>query len=229
MTPHPCTSKLVRERDACVSFVLQILQHIPALLVYVMVAAFLLLESSGIPLLNTTLLLCTGALATLGRLHLGGLIAAAIIGSTLGAIVAYGLGWRYGEPLLLRLTGLLRIDEKKVRLAERWFAQAGARMIFMSRIVPYIRPFACFPAGISNMPFSRFLLASLLGSTVWCTTILSIGWELGPRWKLALHLMKSYTLPTLGIALILLLIALLCQRLLVRHVRQRLEAQHEHG
>jgi membrane protein DedA with SNARE-associated domain len=212
-----------------VGFVVQALQHIPPLLVYVLVAAFLLLESSGIPLLNTTLLLCTGALAALGRLNLGVLIGVAILSSLLGASAAYGLGKHYGEPLLLRLTKFLRIDEEKVRLAERWFAQAGMRMIFISRIVPYIRPFACFPAGISRMPFARFSLAALLGSTLWCTTVLMVGWELGPRWKLALHLIRSYTLPTLGVMLALLVIFWICKRSLMRQVRQHLEAQNEQG
>ncbi|MGH2507202.1 MAG: DedA family protein [Ktedonobacteraceae bacterium] len=208
-------------------FVVQTLQHIPSWLVYVLVAAFLLLESSGIPLLNTTVLLCTGALAALGRLDLGVLISVATLGSLLGSATAYGLGRRYGEPLLLRLTGILRLDMHKVHLAEQWFVRAGARMVFISRIVPYIRPFACFPAGISKMPFSRFLLASLLGSTVWCTSVLIIGWELGPRWKLALHLMRFYTLPTLGIVFALLVVSLVCKRLLQRRIRQYLEMQNE--
>lgn len=208
--------------------VVQTLQHIPPLLVYALVAAFLLLESSGIPLLNTTLLLCTGALAALGRLNLGVLIGVATLGSFLGAATAYSLGRCYGESLLFHLTGLLHIRTEKVRLAERWFAQAGMRMIFISRIVPYIRPFACFPAGISLMPFPRFVVAALLGSTIWCTTILSIGWELGPRWKLALHLMRFYTLPTLGVVLVLLIVFLICKQALMRQIKQRVEAQHEH-
>lgn len=210
-------------------FVVQILQHIPPSLVYVLVGAFLLLESSGIPLLNTTLLLCTGALAALGRLNLGVLIGVAIMSSVLGASAAYGLGKRYGEALLLRLTKILRIDQEKVRLAEHWFAQAGTRMVFVSRIVPYIRPFACFPAGISVMPFARFLLATCLGSTLWCTAVLMVGWELGPRWKLALHLIRFYTFPTLAVVLTLLVVSFLCKRSLMRQVRQRLETQNEHG
>ncbi|MEO7018730.1 MAG: DedA family protein [Ktedonobacteraceae bacterium] len=208
-------------------FVVQTLQHIPPLLVYVLVTAFLLLESSGVPLLNTTLLLCTGALAALGRLNLGVLIGVAIIGSLLGAASAYSLGRRYGEPLLLHLTGFLHIDAEKVRLAEGWFARAGARMVFLSRMIPYIRPFACFPAGIAVMPFSRFLLASLLGSTIWCTTVLMVGWELGPRWKVAMHLMRFYTLPTLGVVFALLVVSLLCKHSLTRYVKQRLELQNE--
>ncbi|MGH2481858.1 MAG: DedA family protein [Ktedonobacteraceae bacterium] len=208
-------------------FVVHTLQHISPLLIYTLVAAFLLLESSGVPILNTTLLLSTGALAALGRVNLGLLLFMAIVGSVLGACSAYGLGRLYGEPLLLRLTRLLRIDGQKVRLAERWFAQAGARMIFFSRILPYIRPFACFPAGISAMPFPRFLLASSMGSIIWCTTCLLVGWELGPRWKQALHLIHLYTLPTLAIVLVLVLALMICKRSIVRSIKHRLEARSE--
>lgn len=204
-------------------FVVQTFQHIPPLLVYLLVALFLLLESSGIPLLNTTLLLCMGALAALGKLNLAVLICVAIVGSTAGALSAYGLGRRYGEPLLLRLTRFLGIDEKKVSLAEKWFATAGARMVFFSRMLPYIRPFACFPAGISAMLFSHFALAALAGSSVWCVTILTVGWELGPRWKEAVHLLRFYTLPTFGVLLVLLVTYFLCKRSLARYIKKRME------
>lgn len=215
------------KKDEHVGFVVHTLQHISPLLVYTLVTAFLLLESSGIPILNTTLLLCSGALAALGRVNLAILLFVAILGSLLGACSAYGLGRRYGEPLLLRLSRFLRIDEKKVRLAERWFARSGARMIFFSRIIPYIRPFACFPAGISAMSFPRFVLASLLGSTIWCTTCLLVGWTLGPRWREALYLMHFYTLPTIGILLALLVVLIVCRRSLMRSLKHHLEARSE--
>lgn len=225
MTPRARLNETSLEKDRRVGFVVQTFQHIPPLLVYLLVALFLLLESSGIPLLNTTLLLCTGALAALGKLNLGLLMFVAILGSSIGACSAYGLGRRYGEPLLFRLTRFLGIDEKKVTLAERWFASAGARMVFLSRILPYIRPFGCFPAGISSMPFPRFVLTALAGSSVWCVTMLIVGWELGPRWKEALHLLRFYTLPTFGVLLVLLITYILCRRSIMRYISKRLEAK----
>lgn len=203
-------------------FAIHVYQHIPSSLIYLLVATLLLLESSGIPVINTTVLLFTGAMAAQGRLDLGLLIFAALVGSTLGACCAYALGRRYGEKLWLRLARLLRIDERKMVLAERWFQRAGGRMIFFSRILPYIRPFACFPAGIAGMSFLRFLLAAASGSAVWCVAFLVVGWELGPRWKLALHLVQSYTLPTLGALLLLLVIYLFARRALNNYLKKRL-------
>lgn len=206
------------------AFAIHVYQHISPSLVYLLVAVLLLLESSGIPLINTTMLLFTGAMAAQGRLDIGLLVVAALIGSTLGACCAYGLGRRYGEKLLLRLAHLLRIDEQKVLFAERWFQRAGGRMIFLSRILPYVRPFACFPAGIYRMPFLRFLAAAMSGSLIWCVAMLVIGWELGPRWKLALHLVQTYTLPTLCALLLLLVIYFFARRAFNAYLQKRLEA-----
>lgn len=208
-------------------FIIHAYQNIPSLLIYLLVTTFLLLESSGIPVINTTLLLFTGALAARGRLNLELLMFLSIAGSTLGACLAYGLGWRYGEKLLFRMARLLRVDEQKMFMAERWFHKAGARMIFFSRILPYIRPFACFPAGISAMPFPRFLLAAMGGSIAWCVTFLIVGWELGPRWELAMGLVQTYTLPTLGVLLALLLLYFFAKRALYRSVKKHLDAQRE--
>jgi membrane protein DedA with SNARE-associated domain len=210
-----------------VGFAIYVYQHTAPSLIYLLVAALLLLESTGIPIVNTTVLLFTGAMAAQGHLDLGLLLFAALVGSILGACCAYGLGRRYGEKLLLRLARLLRIDERKVLFAERWFQRAGGRMIFFSRIIPYIRPFACFPAGIYNMPFLRFLAAAGSGSLIWCVTFLTIGWELGPHWKLALHLMQKYTLPALCVLLLLLVIYFFARHTLNTYVQRRLRAGDE--
>lgn len=203
-------------------FVITVYQHLSPLPTCLLVAVFLLLESSGIPIINTTLLLFTGALAALGRVNLAWLMVVAIGGSTLGACLAYILGRYYGEALLLRLARLLRIDERKVLLAKRGFLRAGGQMIFISRMVPYIRPFACFPAGISSMSFLRFLLAAFSGSVIWCVTMLIVGWELGPRWEIALQLIQAYTLPALCGLLLLAVVYVFVQRKINRYVKMRL-------
>lgn len=206
-------------------FVTDIHQHIPSLLIYLLVGVFLCLESTGIPVINTTLLLFTGALAAQGKLDLVLLMVVASLGSILGACCAYGLGRRYGEKLLFRLARLLRIKEEKMTLAQRWFQRAGGRMIFLSRILPYIRPFACFPAGIAAMPFLRFLLAAASGSLIWCVTFLIIGWTLGPRWTQALYLVQTYTWPALGGLFLLLVLFILARYALNSYLKKRLNAE----
>ncbi len=199
----------------------QIVLHASPLLVYLLVAVMLLLESSGVPLINTTLLLLTGALASLGHLNIWVLIAAAILGSISGACLAYVIGLRGGRQIFLRLASLFHIDVQKVSMTESWFQKAGVWMVFFSRMTPYLRPFACFPAGVSGMPFGRFFLAALAGSTIWSVVMLNIGLALGHRWRLALHLIRYYTLPTLCT----LVLVMLLYFVIVSAVRRYLRAQ----
>ena len=191
------------------------------LIVYVLVALVLLLESTAIPVANTTLLLLTGALASLGHLNMYILAVAAILGSITGACLAYLLGIKGGRQVLLRLATRFRVDPQKIMIAETWLQGSGVWMVFLSRIIPYVRPFASLPCGISRMPFRRFLLAALCGSIVWCAGILSIGWVLGPRCLLALHLVQSYTVPAICGLILLIAITVLVQYRVNRFIRSK--------
>lgn len=179
--------------------------HANPLLIYLIVALVLLLESTAIPITNNTLLLLTGALAAAGHLNIWFLTIAAIAGSIAGACCAYTLGKWKGQGILRRIAALFRVDAKKMSVAENWFQKSGAWMIFFSRMTPYVRPFACFPAGISRMPFPRFFTAALVGSMIWCFTLVRIGAALGPHWRIALTLLQDYTIPTCA-ALVLLVV-----------------------
>lgn len=182
------------------------LLHIHPFLIYLLVAVILLLESSGVPITNNTMLLLTGAMASLGYLNIGMLILSAILGSIAGACCAYWIGARGGQQILLRLATFFHVDEQKIRAMDGWLHKSGCWMIFFSRMTPFVRPFACFPAGISHMPIKKLLFAASAGSIIWCTVLPFIGWTLGPRWKIALYFMQQYTLPTLLVAALLLVL-----------------------
>lgn len=205
------------------NLVFHLIHNTNPLWIYLIVGVFLLLESSGIPIVNSTLLLLAGALASLGQLNVVALAVVALAGSVTGACLAYAVGWHGGGRLLRRAAKRLRVDTRKIQLLEQWFHRAGARMIFFSRIIPYIRPFSCFPAGIAHMSFRRFFAAAASGSLVWCVAMLALGWNLGRRWKPALALVQRYTIP--AVLLILALVALYCMA--SRTIRHRLDARLE--
>lgn len=192
--------------------------HASPILICLIVLTVLALESTAVPVTNNTLLLVTGALASQGRLNIWILCIAAILGSILGATIAYTIGASGGRPVLLRIASFFHIEEQKVQLAEQWFQKSGFWMVFLSRMMPYVRPFACFPAGIAHMPFPRFFVAALSGSIIWCIALLSIGWSLGRRWMLALHLIERYTLPVIGGLLLLLVTYVVVMRLVKRRL-----------
>ncbi|HEV2582032.1 MAG TPA: DedA family protein, partial [Ktedonobacteraceae bacterium] len=205
-------------------WVVPVLHHINPWLLCLVVAIILLLESCGIPILNSSLLLFAGAVASLGHVNIIVLALAAIIGSTSGACLAYLIGLRGGELALNRLLTRLHVNTRRIEQARGWFANAGGRMILLSRILPYVRPFACFFGGIAQMPFRRFLAAALSGSILWCVAALSVGWMLGRRWRIALYLIQSYTLPTLGV-LVLAIAVYILAKVLINRRRSRKRQQ----
>lgn len=178
--------------------------------IYVIVATILLLESSGVPVANNTVLLFTGALASMGKLDAGWLLFAAFTGSSAGACLAYLIGLHGGKEVFLRLTRFLRMKTEQVERGERWFQRSGIWMIFLSRMTPYIRPFACFFGGIAEIPFWRFFGAATVGSLIWCAGMIGLGLALGSRWRVAFWWMRHYTLPTclgcLGLVLLFVLV-----------------------
>ncbi|MBA2285261.1 MAG: DedA family protein [Ktedonobacteraceae bacterium] len=205
--------------------IIHVFFHTSPLLIYLIVAVFLLLESCGVPIVNNTLLLFTGALVSMGYLNPVPLLFAAIGGSIAGACLAYKIGERGGRRGLLRLAARVRLDEQKVRLAENWFQRSGAWMIFFSRVTPFVRPFACFLGGIAMMPFKRFFAAALSGSVLWCVLAVSVGMLLGRHWAWGLRLVQAYTIPACLALLLLASAYLLLRSALKRRLRARLSAE----
>jgi membrane protein DedA with SNARE-associated domain len=186
--------------------VVHFLMHANPFTIYLIVALVLLLESSGVPIINETLLIFVGALASFGHINIWALTVAAIVGSVAGACLAYSIGVRGGRQVMLRVAAFFRIDARYVDIAENWFQKSGVWMIFFSRMTPFVRPFACFPAGIARVEFLWFFMAASAGSLLWCAAMLSIGWNLGHRWKLAVSIMEQYTVPTLCVVVVLLVL-----------------------
>jgi membrane protein DedA with SNARE-associated domain len=215
-------AKIYSERLENMYTVLHLVLHTSPLLIYLIVALALALESSGIPIVNSTLLLFTGALAASNHFSIGILALVAISGSIIGACCAYGIGARGGRRAMLRLALFFHLDRHKVHMFERWFQKYGIWMVFASRIIPYIRPFTCFPAGSSHTKFTSFFISVTLGSLLWCTTMLYVGWSLGRRWGLALHLIQSYTVPVLVLLALLVVLYWITMHFLKRQIAARL-------
>jgi membrane protein DedA with SNARE-associated domain len=208
-----------------VHYVMSLLLHTNPLLIYLIVAVILLLESSGVPIVNNTLLLLTGALASLGQFNIWALAAAAIVGSITGACLAYFIGAYGGRNMLFLLAKWLHIEHQKIFVVERWFQKSGLWMVFLSRMIPYARPFACFPAGMTHTNFAYFFIMALSGSIIWCSVLLSIGWHLGRRWVLAVQMMHQYTVPALCIIAILIAIYGFVMYTIKRRLQNSLRAE----
>ncbi len=109
-------------------------------------------------------------------------VALATVGSVVGALVGYAIGAWGGRPLLDRYGRYVGIGAGDLDRADRWFERWGNWAVFFGRMVPLVRTFVSYPAGISRMPMGRFLLFSTLGSLPWNAALIYAGFVVGENY-----------------------------------------------
>ena len=110
-------------------------------------------------------------------------VLAATAGSLVGALILYWIGLKGGRALVLRHGRVLRVGERDLDRAERWFEHWGDWVVLGARVVPIARSVVSIPAGFARMPLVRFTLLTALGSLVWNLILVSAGYQLGANWE----------------------------------------------
>jgi membrane protein DedA with SNARE-associated domain len=169
--------------------------YVMATLSYGGIAALMAIESACIPLPSELIMPYAGALteptvaaelsAQFGvHLPVFNLLLAAIagaLGCNLGSEIAYWVGAKGGRPAIEKYGRYLLISKKELALADRWFEKGGQWIIFFARLLPVIRTFIAFPAGVARMNRTTFHAFTFLGSLPWCLGLAYVGQQLGIR------------------------------------------------
>ncbi len=132
-------------------------------------------------------------------------VAFATAGSVVGAVVGYAIGAWGGRPILDRWGKYVGIGADDLDRADRWFDRWGSWAVFLGRMVPLVRTFVSYPAGISRMPIGRFLLFSTLGSLPWNLALIYAGFVVGENYPQIEAAIKpfEYVIYAVVIALVL--------------------------
>lgn len=118
-----------------------------------------------------------------GSLSLPGIITAGVVGDVLGATIAYSIGYYGRRELLLRHGAKLHVSQKRIDRAHAWFDRYGSPVVFISRLLPGVRAIFPYAAGVSEMPFVRFFVFTVLGSIIWISGLGVLGREVGRNWS----------------------------------------------
>jgi membrane protein DedA with SNARE-associated domain len=140
------------------------------------------IESACIPLPSEVIMPFSGYLVSVRRFHLGWVALAGALGCNLGSLVAYYVGSLGGRPLVEKYGRYVLLTHHDLEMADRFFARYGDWAVFLARLLPVIRTFIAFPAGVARMNFLRFNLYTFLGSLPWCWGLAYAGLKLGQRW-----------------------------------------------
>jgi membrane protein DedA with SNARE-associated domain len=200
---------------------LPFLQSLYGAVGYVGVMLAMAIESAMIPLPSELILPFAGFMVsapsqveplTKGPWVFWIVVVIATLGNTAGSLIAYGIGAWGGRPFLKRYGRYLLIRPHEIEAADHFFAKYGAATVFFGRLLPIVRTFISFPAGVTRMPLRKFIVYSTAGALPWSIALVFAGMQLGTNWTQIRDALKPFdTLILVGV--IVLFVALLWWRL----------------
>jgi len=151
---------------------------------YGLLAVFILMvaESCGLPFPSEVIMPTAGLLAAGGHMNL---VAAIIVGTAanlVGSLIAYVLAARFGEPLLLGPGRYVGIRRHHLEMAEGWFQRWGLQAVLIGRVLPVIRTYISFPAGLARVNLSWFSVLTFVGALPWVAALALVGYFLGKNY-----------------------------------------------
>jgi len=150
---------------------------------YAGVAGLMAIESACIPLPSELIMPFAGFLASQGRFSIGWLGFFGALGCVVGSIPAYYLGLYGGRPLIEKYGRWVLLSKHDLDVADRLFARHGEPVVFVARLLPVVRTFIAFPAGVARMDMRRFVIYTFAGSFPWCLGLAYLGQKLGQHWE----------------------------------------------
>ena len=137
------------------------------------------LDNLGVPLPSEVILPSAGYLVLTGNLHFWPAALMAVAGGVMGSGLAYALAEWGGRALVLRYGSRLGLESHSLGKAEKWFQRYGDRAVFFGRLLPLVRSYISFPAGLAAMSVGRFIFFTVLGLIPWTLGLMYAGLVLG--------------------------------------------------
>jgi len=172
---------------------------------YIGIFIMMFLESSFFPFPSEVVMIPAGYLIFTGEMEWTPVLAASILGSIGGALLNYYLAVSLGRKVLVKYGRYFFMDEQKMEKLESFFIRHGAISTFSGRLIPGIRQYISFPAGLARMNLMPFLLYTGTGAGIWAFVLTILGFVIGDNQALAKEYMPQILAITLSFVLLLIL------------------------
>jgi membrane protein DedA with SNARE-associated domain len=163
----------------------------------------MVMESATLPVPSEVVLPIGGYLVYKGSLSFWPVVAVATIGSLIGTMIDYSIGYYFGRPAVLRYGRIVRFSPERLETTETWFTHHGRSMVLLARFVPLLRTLIAFPAGIVKMETKRFIAYSAIGIIIWDTALVYLGLVAGQNSTSISSTLQTYFLPVGIVAIVL--------------------------
>jgi membrane protein DedA with SNARE-associated domain len=192
--------------------------HIISTLGYFGIGVLMAIQTVAIPMPSEVIIPFAGFLAGTGRFNLMAIAIVGGLGSCVGASIAYWIGMRGGRPLVEKYGRMILFSKHDLELTEKFFARFGTWAGFLGMLLPVVRSFVSFPAGMAKVPLKKYLVFVFCGSFIWCLVLGYIGEKLGENWGSLRERFKSLDV------IIVALIVIAAVWWIYRHLKNRNEA-----
>ena len=181
---------------------------------YIGIMLLIAIENIFPPIPSEVVLTFGGFMTTYTNMSIIGVIIFSTLGAILGAIVLYYIGRILNKERLMRIVSgkigrVLCLKADDIEKADRWFGTKGDKVVFFGRFVPIIRSLISIPAGMSGMPFGRFLVLTTIGSSIWNTVLIVIGSIVGESWEKIVAIVNEYAVITVVVLAIVFIIGVI--------------------
>jgi membrane protein DedA with SNARE-associated domain len=149
---------------------------------YAGIVALMAIESACIPLPSEIIMPFAGYLIYQGHFNLLWAATAGAVGCNLGSAVAYWIGAKGGRPLVERYGRWVLMSHRDLDWMTEFFSRYGSITVLVARLLPVVRTFIAFPAGIAKMSQTRFHIYTFVGSWPWCFALAYAGMKMGEAW-----------------------------------------------
>jgi membrane protein DedA with SNARE-associated domain len=172
---------------------------------YIAIFVTMVGESAGLPISSEIVVPLGGALASQGKLNFILVVLVSSVANLTGSLIAFGLTRRYGERVVLSRAGRWAgLSKGHLRLANRFFDRFGLWAVFIGRLLPIVRTYISFPAGLSKIGYVRFTLATLSGAIPWNLALAYAGLKLGEHYQAVATTLGPFAIPiAIGVVILL--------------------------
>ncbi|MCZ3367431.1 MULTISPECIES: DedA family protein [Methanobacterium] len=153
-----------------------------------------------------------GVAVSQGKMTLGGIIAAAIIGDVSGALIIYGIAYIGGRPLMEKYGKYILIDQDKLEQADAWFEKYGPEAVLISKLLPIMGRVISVPAGITKMSLKKFVTYTFIGTLPFAVTLGYLGVQLGIKWPIIKEYLDTWDIIIVTVVFISILVYLIYKK-----------------
>ena len=151
------------------------------------------LESTFVPVPSEVTMVPAGYLVQQGQMHIFWVLFASITGTVLGSLANYYIAYHFGRRFLYAYGKYMFFSHEKMEKLDKFFASHGEISTFTGRLVPGLRHFISFPAGLGHMDLKKFCIYTGTGGAIWMTTLTVVGYVIGGSKHKLRHYMPYIT------------------------------------